>query len=161
MIIKICPLKKLLQILEKHSVGIAAVISTSGELPDRKALRGIPYICRQYRDIDFDGPGAFSPSDAACFAEFLQSLGPETDVLYCCCDAAMSRSPAVAGAAGRYLGLDMMDAVWRNPSYRPNLYVFELLCQALGVPVRDEELDLLLYESNQAFKKTIAQARKS
>ena len=159
--ILICPIKRLYQRLRECSTeGIAAVISTSGDAPDPERLHGIPYIYTIYRDIDYDRPGAFTDEDAAQFAAFIRNLGPENDTLYCCCDAAQSRSPAVAAAASRYYGIDMMDSIWRNPHYKPNMLVFEKLSRALGVPVTDEELDMLQYESRQAFRIAIAQARK-
>lgn len=158
---KLCisPLKSLYWQLketdEEEKTRIAAVISTSGELPDPSKLRGISYICRQYRDIDVEGPGSFSVHDAACIAEFLRSLAPSVNVLILCCDAAISRSPAVAAAIARYLGQDDEKLVWKNPAYAPNMLVFRTLCQELRVPVDDEICDRLFYENRQAFKNAI------
>lgn len=160
--ILICPIKRLYQLLQECGTdSVAAVISTSGDAPDPERLRGIPYIYAIYRDIDYDGPGAFSDEDAAQFAAFMRNLGPEIDTLYCCCDAAQSRSPAVAAAASRYYGIDMMDSIWRNPHYKPNMLVFEKLCAALEKPASNAELDQLFYESSRAFKETLFRTRKT
>lgn len=154
--IVICPIKRLYQILrERGADGVAAVISTSGDAPDAERLLGIPYVFAVYRDIDYEGSGAFSDLDAVRFAAFIKNLPPKTHTVFCCCDAGQSRSPGVGAAAGRYLGIDMRDSVWRNPHYKPNMLVFEKLCAALGVPVTDEELDLLQHESQQAFRRAI------
>ena len=158
--IVICPIKRLYQLLqERGAAGAAAVISTSGDGPDPSRLPGIPYVFAVYRDIDYEGPGAFTAPEAARFAAFIRNLPPETDTVFCCCDAAQSRSPAVAAAAGRYFGIDMTETVWRNPHYKPNMLVFEKLCAALGVPVTDEELDVLQHASREAFRSAIARAR--
>lgn len=159
--IVICPIKRLYEILrEQGAEGAAAIISTSGGAPDPARLGALSHVYAIYRDIDHEGPDAFLEEHAAHFAELIKSITPDVATLYCCCDAGQSRSPAVAAAAGRYFGIDMMDAVWRNPHYTPNLLVFEKLCAALGVPVTDEELDLLQYESRQAFRAAISKARK-
>lgn len=156
----ICPIKQLYQHLQAQGAeGVVAIISTSGDAPDPGRLRGIPYVYAIYRDIDYDGPGAFSDEDATRFAAFVRNLGPEITTVYCCCDAAQSRSPAVAAAISRHFGIDAMDTIWRNPHYKPNMLVFEKLCRALGIPATDEELDRLLYLSHQAFRSAIAQAR--
>lgn len=154
--IQICPLIRLYQLCaERERTSMAAVISTSSGTPDAQRLCGIPYIYTLYRDIDFDGPGAFSDSNAARFADFVRNLSPEICTLYCVCDAAMSRSPAVAAAISRYFGIVTMESIWRNPHYKPNMWVFEKLSSALGVPVSDGELDQYIFESNYAFQNAI------
>lgn len=157
--IKVCPLKRLYLELGSHCDGVAAVISTSGA-PDPEKLRGIPHVIAQYRDIDYETPGAFSWEDASRFAAFVKALDPKITTLYCVCDAAQSRSPAVAAAVSRYFGRDALEQIWRDPQYHPNMLVFEKLCEALGVPVGDAELDLYLFESRKAFKNAISWGRK-
>ncbi len=159
--IVICPIKRLYQILqERGSEGAAAIISTSSDEPDAKRLLGIPYIFAVYRDIDYEGPGAFSDLDAARFAAFIKNLPSDTDTVFCCCDAGQSRSPGVGAAVSRHFGADATDTIWRNPNFNPNFLVFIKLCDKLGVPVDDDEADRLLYESRQSFQNAIAQARK-
>ena len=153
MTIQICPIKRLYQILAEESVGkCGAIISSASEI-DAKKVRCIPYVFRQYEDLDCECPGrSFSKADAAAFADFIKNL--EGDVLYCCCDAGESRSPAVAAAVMRYFDLDDMQ-VWRNPHYHPNMLVFEMLGNALGASISDKEKDLRLYINKQAFRDTI------
>lgn len=156
--IRVCPLKRLYQLCTEGELpGVAAVISTSGDAPDARRLGGIPYVYALYQDLDFDGPGAFSDSDAARFADFVRKLDQKIATLYCVCDAAMSRSPAVAAAASRYFGIDAMDSIWRDPHYKPNMWVFEKLSTALGVPASDGELDQYIFESDHAFQNAIWQ----
>ena len=153
MTIQICPIKKLYQIIAEEDVGnCGAIISSSSEINAVK-LRGIPYIFRQYEDLDYESPGrSFSQTDAAAVADFIKNLG--ADVLYCCCNAGESRSPAVAAAVMRYFGLDDLQ-VWKNHHYHPNMLVFEMLADALDVEVSDEEKDYRSYINQKAFRDAI------
>lgn len=155
MTIQICPIKRLYLILTEGDTGkCGAIISSASEINAAK-LRGIPYVFRQYEDLDYKCPErSFSQSDAAAFADFLKRLETGIDTLYCCCDAGESRSPAVAAAVMRYLGMDDM-AVWRNPHYHPNMLVFAMLMDAFDLPISDEEKDLLLYTNQKAFRDAI------
>ena len=158
--IVICPIKRLYQILkERGADGAVAIISSSYGAPDPTILWDLPHVYAIYRDIDYESPGAFLEDHATHFAELIKNITPEIETLYCCCDAGQSRSPAVAAAVGRYFGIDMLNSVWRNPNYSPNIMVFEKMSRALGIEVSDEELDMLQQESRQAFRKAIAQAR--
>ena len=153
MTIQICPIKKLYQIIAEENVGnCGAIISSSSEINTVK-LRGIPYIFRQYEDLDYESPGrSFSQTDAAAVADFIKNLG--ADVLYCCCNAGESRSPAVAAAVMRYFGLDDLQ-VWKSPHYHPNMLVFEMLEDALDVEVSDEEKDYRSYINQKVFRDAI------
>lgn len=160
--LQICPLKQLYQILaELEPSGIAAIISTSWDTPDSMRMKGIPYICRQYRDIDHDAPGSFSDTDAEAFASFIHCVCSDTSikVLYVCCDAATSRSPGIYASIARMWKQDYEDYIFRNSSFSPNMLVFQKLSKALGVPLSDEECDKLFYLSRKAFKDTIAKTK--
>ena len=153
--VQIYPIKRLYQILAEQGVPQAgAVLSSSSDINDAK-LQGISYVFRQYEDLDYESPGrSFSREDAVAFADFLTEQENPIDTLYCCCDAGESRSPAVAAAVMRYLGMDDM-AIWQNPRYHPNMLVFVMLTEALGAAVSDEEIDLLLYTNQKAFRDAI------
>lgn len=153
--IKICPIKRLYQILaEETSEKCCAVISSSSGI-DAARLQGIPYVFRQYEDLDYECPGrSFSRVDAMAFAGFLRGQDNSTDALYCCCDAGESRSPAVAAAVMRYFGMDDA-AVWHNPHYHPNMLVFAMLAEELGLALSDEEIDSLFYTNQKAFRDAI------
>lgn len=147
----VCPVKKLNNISISDTTRRAAIISSS-EPPEAVYLPDFPYVLRLYEDIDREIPGrSFSDEDAEVIADFVRSRLDSVDTLYLCCDAAESRSPAVAAAIMRYMGLDDM-TVWRNPHYHPNMLVFLRLCRALGVDVSDGEADALMYENMKAFR---------
>ena len=151
--IRICPIKGLYQILARQEAGgCAAILSSASEI-DTGKLQGIAQVFRQYEDLDYACPGrSFSRRDAAAFAGFVKNL--KADVLYCCCDAGESRSPAVAAAVMRYFGLDDMQ-IWKDPHYHPNMLVFEMLADGLGVAVSDEEKDFRLDTNRKAFRDAI------
>lgn len=155
MTIQICSIKRLYQILADGNTDKCGAIISSASKIDTAKLHGISYVFRQYEDLDYECPGrSFSQTDTVAFAEFTKSLSNDVDILYCCCDAGESRSPAVAAAAMRYFGLDDMQ-VWRNPHYHPNMLVFEMLAGALGVAVSDEEKDFRLYINQKVFRDAI------
>lgn len=155
--IKICPLRLLNSRLEAENTDGIAILSSAME-PDAARLPRIPYVLRIYEDLDAPVPGrSFTEADAAAFARFLQSHN-DAQTVYCCCDAGKSRSPAVAAAVLRYFGMDD-SCIWSDPGYHPNMLVFDLLTQALGIPVSDEEKDLLIHTNRTAFRKAIQAAR--
>lgn len=150
----ICPIKRLYQILaENHSGRCAAIISSSGPIEETK-LRGIPHVFRCYEDLDYESGRAFSREDAAAFAAFFQEWRGRIDVLYCCCNAGQSRSPAVAAALTRSLGADDLP-LWANPQYHPNMLVYEMLTTELAVPLSDQEIDRRMFINQQAFRNAI------
>ena len=153
MTVQICPIKRLYQILAEGNTGkCGAIISSASEIDIEKVQR-IPYVFRRYEDLDYECPGrSFSKTDAGSFADFVKTL--EVEMLYCCCDAGESRSPAVAAAVMRHFGLDDMQ-VWKNPHYHPNMLVFEMLADALGAAVSDEEKDFRFYTNQKAFRDAV------
>lgn len=154
--IRICPVKSLYRLLaEENTHRCAAIISSTDGIHEDK-LSAIPYIFRQYADLDYECPGrSFSQADAAAIAVFLARKEKEIDLLYCCCDAGESRSPAVAAAVLRFLGRDDLP-IWRSPHYHPNMLVFSMLAEALGVAVSDEETDYRFYTNQKAFRDALS-----
>lgn len=153
MTIQICPIKRLCQFLTEGNIGNCGAIISSASKIDSAKLYDISYVFRQYEDLDYECPGrSFSQTDAAAFSDYVKNL--KADMLYCCCDAGESRSPAVAAAVMLYFGLDDMQ-VWKNPHYHPNMLVFEMLADALGVAVSDEEKDFRFYINQKAFRDAV------
>ena len=151
--IQIFPIKRLNQMPEGEIKGGKGILSSASKINEGK-LVGISYIFRQYEDLDYECPGrSFSASDAMAFADFIKALDGK-EKLFCCCDAGESRSPAVAAAVMRYFGMDDM-TIWRNPHYHPNMLVYSMLTEALGVTVSDEEKDLRFYTNQKAFQDAI------
>ena len=153
--LQICPIKKLYQLAKTENLReCAGILSSAGEL-DAARLGELRWVFRQYEDLDYEAPGrSVSREDAEAFAGFIKGLQGSVRTLFCCCDAGESRSPAVAAAVTRYFRADDM-VIWRNPKYHPNLLVYAMLSQALGVPLTDEELDRRIHENRKAFRDAI------
>lgn len=149
LVVHIMPIKALLR-RQVDAKTTAAIISTWEGVDESRIP--CPYALADYMDIDYPSPSAFSPAQAAGFARFLAALDSGVTDLYVCCDAGRSRSPALAAAIMRRLGLDD-SAVWDNPLYQPNMLCFCTMAQALGMAVSDADVDDLIQRSRNAWKK--------
>ena len=78
--IQICPVKRLYQLLETQDCsGWGAIISSTSPV-DMEKLKKLPYVFRQYADVDYECPGrSFSREDAAAF--FGITLHAEKEIL--------------------------------------------------------------------------------
>ena len=129
----------------------AALISTS--MPERAACSGkfARSLVLNYDDVISPADSsAFTPALARKASEFVLSLGEEITNLYVACDFGTSRSAAIAAAIMRHLGYEEL-SIWANPSYHPNPLVYSLMSCALGVPVREDEIEELRRINEQAF----------
>lgn len=151
--VKIYPIRALYEAVKSAPVSGAAVISTSFSVrEERLPLR---HITEVYDDLDREVPGrSLSPEAAQRMADFIRSIPPQTRIVYTACDSGMCRSSAVAAAVCRWFGLDEM-AIWENPSYSPNPLVYVSLCDCLGLPVEDAELDLRIETNRMAFRRAV------
>ena len=152
--IRICPIKQLYGILEQvehpHTV---AVLSSSFDV--RESRVPIPHIVEIFDDVDREIPGrSLSAGAAQRIAHFVKNIGPETEVVYVCCDSGVSRSSAIAAAVCRYLGISD-SPIWENPKYQPNPLVFHILGESLGLSISDELLDLLIDTNRSAFRNAV------
>ena len=59
----------------------------------------------------------------------------------------------------RYLNQDEM-SIWKNANYNPNIFVYDILCQTLGLKNTEERLQQLQDISNNALHNTISKSRK-
>lgn len=156
--VHICPVRELYRRIAAGEIDThraAALLSSSYPI-ETERLGAMPFVFCEYDDLDREVPGRSFPLDggATAFAAFLKELDSRTADLYCCCDGGCRRSAAVACSAMRYLGQDEF-TVWENPAYEPNPLVYTMLCEALGIPVTDEALDLRIETSRQAFRRAI------
>lgn len=76
--IVICPIKRLYEILKKQGAeGAVGIISTSEDEPDPTILWDLPHVYAIYRDIDYEGPDAFTDYHATHFAELIKNITPD------------------------------------------------------------------------------------
>lgn len=149
LVVHIMPVRGLLR--QKVNPKTSAAIISTWEGVDESRIP-CPYALAEYADVDFPSPTAFSHRQARAFARFLAALDSGVTDLYVCCDAGQSRSPAIAAAVLRQLGLDD-SRVWDNPLYQPNMLCFCTMLEALGLAAEDAEIDDLIQRSRNAWKK--------
>lgn len=160
--IHICSRREFSWLLRSGAIdpaGCYALISSSypPELPEGTNLG---YCFRNYDDIDYDCPGrSFSPEDAKSFADAIRNLD-EVQKWYFVCDAGCRRSAAVACSALRYWGREVEElAIWNDPGKEPNVLVYEMLCNALGVDIVDDALDLRIHMNRSAIRAAFGRKR--
>ena len=91
--------------------------------------------------IDDKRVEAFASEQAEQIVHFWKQICDDEQIecVFVCCDAGMSRSPAIAAALLREQGQND-DCIWSNAEYDPNLLVYRRLCHAFGHPVTSTEL---------------------
>lgn len=159
--IMICPIKKLYRYAEDGDMSDVAVLAVSSydiRMDKLRAFCGT--LCLNFADItQVSAPSAFTKDTARKIAAYVKELPARLDTLFVCCDSGESRSTAMSAAIMRYNGMDEMK-IWKNPHYHPNTLVYSLLCEALGVPVSETELQEKHRISEKAFSDAINQNRK-
>lgn len=151
--VHICSLKEFRWLLRNHQISANtsyALISSSYPLPELPYM-GYSFEC--YDDIDFDCLGrCFSPEAARRFAKAIQS-NPHIDSWYFVCDGGCRRSAAIACAALRFWGCEKEEfEIWENPRKEPNIWVFTLMSDALGLRIGDVDLDLRIHMNRTAIR---------
>ena len=158
--IRIVPIKKLYSILKETSIDNSVAIIASSEEIDSQRIP-IPHIVEYFDDIDREVFGRSMTSEQASrYAQFIKGLDKSVQHIYCCCQSAQSRSPAMASAIHKFNRNDEAAySIWRDPMYSPNPHVFLLLCEALGVEFEYVEFDALIEANRQAIRRAIQRSR--
>lgn len=156
--IMICPIKQLYNCAEDGDMSDVAVLAVSSYDINQDKLKFFCYsLCLNFADVTSSADrSAFSNGDAEKIADFIKGLSGQMDTLFVCCDSGESRSTAMAAAIMRYHGLDEKK-IWENPHYQPNTLVYSMLCDALGVPVSEDELQAKHWTSEKALSDAIKQ----
>ena len=154
--IMICPIKKLYKYVEDGDMSEVAVLAVSSYNIDRDKLRALGQtLCLNFADItDSTESSSFNKKIADEIAAYVKNLPAQLDTLFVCCDSGESRSTAMSAAIMRYNGMDEMK-IWKNPHYHPNMLVYSVLCDALGVPVSTVELQAKHWTSEKALADAI------
>ena len=147
------PIKLLYTLTAPGEAHTAAIVSSS--YPVEEERLPARHIVELYDDLDTPVPGrSFSAQAADRVAAFVKNLPASVTRLYCACDMGQSRSTAITAALRLYNGQDDLP-VWEDPHNKPNPLVFSLMCQAWGVAMPDEQLDLRVETNYYAFRKAI------
>ena len=150
----VMPIKKMLEWVSTHeNTHIAVLVAASYDLDAAK----LPHNCvvEMFDDIDFDCPGrSIVEEQANHYAAFVQDLAADTEMIICACNAGESRSAALCAALCAYYHIDSA-WIWESPRYHPNILVFDMFTQALGLYIDDTQKDALLQTNRAAFKNAI------
>lgn len=154
--IHICSLKELKYLLREEKIDVNnsyALISSSYPL-DMNELSHMRYSFDCYDDIDYDSLGrVFSVEAANGFSRVIKG-NDNIQHFWCVCDGGVRRSSAVAASILRFWGRcqDEIDLIWNNPAKEPNVWVYRLMADRLGIPVSDIDLDLLIHINRTAIR---------
>lgn len=104
---------------------------------------------------------SMTKNHADSYARFIKALDPNITEIYCCCQTARGRSPAIASALYKYWGDDLAAYnIWSNLSYSPNPHVYISLCESLGVLFKSTEYEALVEANRQSLLKAVQQANR-
>lgn len=152
--VHVCSLKEFRWKIRNNQIPIEesyALISSSYELSTHVPM---PYSFECYDDIDFDSLGrVFSVEAANRFSKAIKE-NDNIQHFWCVCDGGVRRSSAVAASILRFWGRrqDEIDLIWNNPAKEPNVWVYRLMAERLGVPVSDVDIDLLIHINRTAIR---------
>ena len=116
-----------------------------------------PKIILNFDDITTNKSNSFTKEHAQIIKEFISKL-EHIETLYVCCDYGVSRSAAIAAAISRFNKTNENE-IWLNPKYCPNLLVYKILCQELGLHNNKLRLKFKQYQNKLALKKAINRTR--
>ena len=160
--ILVLPIRVFLRRLAEEKIPrrFAAILCSSNPF-DEASLRSVgQHLTLEFDDVTSASAGrVFDAEKAGRIRAFFDSLGDDVEVLYVCCDYGESRSAAIAAALRRYTNTDEM-RIWKDPTYHPNLLVYETLCRSLGLRAGRLTLYRRAYISRRAFRRAVNGARK-
>ena len=156
--LKIMPIKKMIEWVNACGNARVAVLVASSYEVDCAKLPG-NCLVQIFDDIDREVIGrSLTREQAHSYAAYVQSLAANTDVIICACNAGESRSAALCAALCEYYGVNS-GWIWDSPHYHPNMYVFDLFTQELGVEVSDIRKEELFFRNSKAFAMAIKRTK--
>lgn len=111
-----------------------------------------------FDDVKKESYNSFNFEIAQNIKNFVDKI-PEKENILVCCDAGLSRSPAIAAAILEYLDFDFL-TIWENPKYSPNTFVFKTLTETFGKKHSEEELQYFENINKLALHNLIEKKRK-
>ena len=154
----VMPIRRMLDwVSTQESKHIAVLVAASYDLDPAK----LPPNCivEMFDDIDFECLGrSITEEQSKRYASFVQDLPDGTEIVVCSCNAGESRSAALCAALCEFFEVDST-WIWDSPHYHPNMLVFDMFTQALGVAIDDTRKDDLFQTNRTAFSKAIKQVR--
>ena len=113
----------------------------------------------EFDDLNYQSQNSFNRNLAKKIKEFIGKIDLSKNKLYVCCDSGESRSSAVAACILRKYGEDE-NVIWKDTSYHPNILVYRILCEELGIKNSKIILKYKTYINNKALQNKIKSAKK-
>ena len=155
----ICPNKRFLSFLDSlNKEKTAAILCSSYEIDVKKLEKFPNKLVLYFDDVCEVRNNAFNKDIATKIKLFVSNLSSEITDMYICCDSGESRSSAICAALMKLQKQDEM-TIWKNPYYHPNILVYKLLCNELGIKVSRLGLMYREYINKNALRKKINKNR--
>lgn len=113
----------------------------------------------EFDDLNYQCQNSFNRNLAKKIKEFIAKIDLDKNKLYVCCDSGESRSSAVAACILRKYG-ENENKIWKDASYHPNILVYRILCEELGLKNSRIRLRYKAYINNKALQNKINSAKK-
>lgn len=159
--VHICSLKEFQWKLRNNEIPMDSFALISSSYPWNIAVPPIKFSFECYDDIDYDCLGRiFSVEAANRFAKAIKE-NDSVQHWWCVCDGGVRRSAAVAASILRFWDRheEEFSLIWSNPAKEPNVWVYRAMSNALGVPIDDIDLDLLIHTNRDVIRSALRQKK--
>lgn len=109
---------------KKYSDKNIKVIASTSSNEKLKEVKRKNKLVLYYDDIT-NGKRAFNKKHAKQIKRFMKKISKK-DVIYCLCDAGISRSSAIAAVLNKYYNGDD-SKIWNDWHYEPNKHIYTML----------------------------------
>lgn len=118
---------------------------------DNSNIRAIFFL--YFNDIERDYEKSIAPrqKDFNGLKDFIDSFKDNDDIkeIIIHCAAGISRSSAVAAAICQYLKIDEYKTIWSKPCYIPNILVYRLAINELGLKMCEAQFAFYLAKNKE------------
>lgn len=156
--IRVLPINKAKEELNRiKDINFKVIIISSYE-SDIDSVTSDNKIVLHFDDITYQSNHSFNSDLAFKIKEFVEDIDFEKDMLYICCDSGVSRSSAIAAAILRKYNEDEK-VIWKDYTYSPNIFVYQILCNEFGLKTNALRIKHLKNINRKALKKQINKSK--
>lgn len=157
--LRVASIKEAKRSLKKLNLSNIKAIIISSYKDDIEILSNENKLILEFDDLNYQTEKSFNKSLAKKIKEYIDKIDMDKSKLYVCCDSGESRSSAVAACILRKYGEDE-NIIWKDASFHPNILVYSILCEELGLKNSKIRLKYKTYINNKALRKKINSAKK-
>lgn len=157
--IQILAIKEARETLKNRDTSNVKAIIASSYGADIEDIPTSNKLVLQFDDVTKESRTSFNANLAKEINQFMQNIDFDKQQIYICCDSGVSRSSAIAAAILRKQKQNE-DVIWENCRYRPNLFVYQKLCEEFGLKNTKWSLRKKEKVNIRALKQQIEKARK-